>query len=166
MSSEAIAIITASRKCASVRWEEFFFFSLKDGNVGGGAGCPQVPLIKDNLNSPPCSYLFTGACLSSAAGWCNEFHSRTGCPAGRSLQSHNEHSGASIHAPRAAFPQIWRWHMLSTKTPLWRLHLPHQPFGANPIPSDIGCQIQPHMVDGPEARLAWHQSVDVRAAED
>lgn len=114
--------------------------------MGGGAGCPQVPLIKGNLNSPPCSYLLTGACLSSAAGWCNEFHSRTGCPAGRSLQSHNEHSGASIHAPRAAFPQIRRWHMLSTKTPLWRLHLPHQPFGANPIPSDIGCQIQPRMV--------------------
>lgn len=54
-----------------------FFFFLKDGNAGGGAGCPQVPLIKGNLNSPPCSYLRTGTCLSSAAGWCNELHSRT-----------------------------------------------------------------------------------------
>lgn len=72
MSSEAIAIITASRKYASAWWEEVLF--LKDGNAGGGAGCPQVPLIKGNLNSPPCSYLCTGACSSSAADWCNELH--------------------------------------------------------------------------------------------
>lgn len=45
--------------------------------MGGGAECPQVPLIKGNLNSPPCSYLRTGACLSSMAAWCNELHSRT-----------------------------------------------------------------------------------------
>lgn len=71
MSSEAIAIITASRKSASV----LEFFLLEYGNAGGGTGCPQVPLIKGNLNILPCSYLRTGACSGSVAGRCNELHS-------------------------------------------------------------------------------------------
>lgn len=162
MSSEAIAIITASRKCVSARWEEFF---LKEGNAGGGAGCPQVPLIKGNLNSPPCSYLRTGACLSSAAGWCNELHSRTlnalqdsPCRAIMSTPAHQfrlpeppfHKYGVGMSCP----PKTLRGssvYFISHLEVTWSLR------------TSVQCSCARSARDGLEPGLAWHQSTYVRA---
>lgn len=138
---------------------------MKDGNAGGGAGCPQVPLIKGNLNSPPCSYLRTGACLSSAAGWCNELHSRT--------------LNALQDSPCRAI----------MSTPAHQFRLPEPPFhkygvgmscppktlrGASvyfishlevtrSLRTSVRCPGVRGVKDGLEPGFAWHQSTYVRA---
>lgn len=142
-------------------------FFLKDWNAGGGAGCPQVPLIKGNLNSPPCSYLRAGACLSSVAGWCNELHSR----ALDALQDGPCRAIMSTPAHQFMLPEPpSHKYGVGTCCPpkplcggsiyfISHSELTRSPRTSAPDPASHSVK------DGPEAGLAWHQSVDVRAAE-
>lgn len=151
--------------CVCMMGGVFFFFFLKDGNAGGGAGCPQVPLIKGNLNSPPCSYLRTGACLSSVAGWCNELHSRTlnalqdsPCRAIMSTPAHQfrlpeppfHKYGAGMSCPPKTLrgSSVYFIGHLEVTWSLW---------------TSVQCPWARGARDGPEPGHAWHQSTYVRA---
>lgn len=145
-----------------------FFFFLKDGNAGGGAGCPQVPLIKGNLNSPPCSYLHTGACSNSTAGWCNELHSHTvdalqdgPCRAIMSTLARqfmlpeppfHKYGVGTCCPPKALCGGFHYFVSYSDATRSLRTSPP------DPVAHGVK--------DGPEAGLACHQSVHIRVAED